>query len=157
MSASSLDNHSAEPNLTPLLDVVFQLITFFMLVINFTNDNYDQRIKLPVAGSARPLDDPKAVEDDRLVLNIDKHGDLLLNGKSLRGPAAAEKIKFEAQLVRLNKKALNIKGKAEDDGLPTRIVIRADKDTECGPIYTIISTCQANGFRKFDFKAMVGP
>ena len=25
----------AEPNLTPILDMVFQLITFFMLVINF--------------------------------------------------------------------------------------------------------------------------
>ena len=31
MSASSEN----EPNLTPILDMVFQLITFFMLVINF--------------------------------------------------------------------------------------------------------------------------
>jgi biopolymer transport protein ExbD len=135
-----------------LLDVVFQLITFFMLVINFTNDNYDQRIKLPVAGSARPLDDPRAAEEDRLVLNIDNHGDLLLNGKTLHGNAVAEQIKFEAQLVRLNKKAVAAKG--QDDGLPTRIVIRADRDAECGPIYSIINACQANGFRKFDFKAM---
>ena len=44
----------AEPNLTPLLDIVFQLITFFMLVINFSNENYDARVRLPVAGSARP-------------------------------------------------------------------------------------------------------
>ena len=56
MSASMSQNTKAEPNLTPLLDVVFQLITFFMLLINFSNDNYDLRIKLPVAGSARPLD-----------------------------------------------------------------------------------------------------
>ena len=47
----------AEPNLTPLLDIVFQLITFFMLVINFSNENYDQRVRLPVAGSARPVED----------------------------------------------------------------------------------------------------
>ena len=47
----------AEPNLTPLLDVVFQLITFFMLMINFSSDNYDRRITLPVAGSARPVED----------------------------------------------------------------------------------------------------
>src|SRR5258708_75652 len=104
MSASVSNEIKAEPNLTPLLDVVFQLITFFMLVINFTQDNYDLRIKLPIAGSARPLDDPKAAEEDRLVLNIDKHGDLLFNGKSLRGGPAADQIKFEAQLVRLNKK-----------------------------------------------------
>ena len=33
MSAQGLEG--AEPNLTPMLDMVFQLVTFFMLVINF--------------------------------------------------------------------------------------------------------------------------
>ncbi len=61
----------AEPNLTPLLDVVFQLITFFMLMINFSSDNYDRRVTLPVAGSARPVEDDQQVAEDRLVLNID--------------------------------------------------------------------------------------
>ena len=56
MSASMSSDTKAEPNLTPLLDVVFQLITFFMLVINFSNDNYDQRVRLPVAGTARPVE-----------------------------------------------------------------------------------------------------
>ena len=54
MAGSVTSELRAEPNLTPLLDVVFQLITFFMLVINFSNENYDQRVRLPVAGSARP-------------------------------------------------------------------------------------------------------
>ena len=35
MSASMSHGSSAEPNLTPILDMVFQLITFFMLVISF--------------------------------------------------------------------------------------------------------------------------
>ena len=55
MSASMSTELKAEPNLTPLLDVVFQLITFFMLVINFSSENYDQRVRLPVAESARPV------------------------------------------------------------------------------------------------------
>ena len=74
MSASQDTSLKAEPNLTPLLDVVFQLITFFMLVINFSQDNFDSRIKLPVAGSARPQDDAKALAEDRLVLNVDSKG-----------------------------------------------------------------------------------
>ena len=82
MSASASAD-KAEPNLTPLLDVVFQLITFFMLVINFSNDNYDQRVKLPVAGSARPVEDGEKVDEDRLVLNVDKEGHLL---DERRGP-----------------------------------------------------------------------
>ena len=60
MSASMSTEFKAEPNLTPLLDVVFQLITFFMLVINFSSENYDQRVRLPVADSARPVEDDAA-------------------------------------------------------------------------------------------------
>ena len=157
MSASSSEL-KAEPNLTPLLDVVFQLITFFMLVINFSNDNYDKSIKLPVAGSARPLDDPSKAAEDRLVLNIDSKGDLLFNGKVLSGGQVIEQIRFEAQLARLNAKAVAGKkpGAEADDGLATRIVIRADRDTPFAPILSLISACQSNGFRKFDLKAMNG-
>lgn len=156
MSASNISALKAEPNLTPLLDVVFQLITFFMLVINFSNDNYDMRIKLPVAGSARPLDDPSKAAEDRLVLNVDSKGQLLFNGKILSGGQAVEQIKFEAQLAQLNDKALKGKGARPTDGLATRVVIRADRDTPFAPIYSIITACQTNGFRKFDLKAMTG-
>jgi biopolymer transport protein ExbD len=156
MSASSMTKLRAEPNLTPLLDVVFQLITFFMLVINFSNDNYDARIKLPVAGSARPLDDPSKAAEDRLVLNIDKRGQLLFNGKILSGGQAVEQIKFEAQLARENRKTLLGTKVDPSEGLPTRIVIRADRDTPFSPVFNIITACQSSGFHKFDLKAMTG-
>jgi biopolymer transport protein ExbD len=156
MSASMPGELKAEPNLTPLLDIVFQLITFFMLVINFSQDEYDVRIKLPVAGSARPIDDADLAAQERLVLNIDSRGKLLLNGKELTLAQAIERIKFEAQLYRLNIKTL--RGKKVDPGedLPTRVVIRGDRETEFAPIYSLISACQASGFRKFDLKAMTG-
>ena len=159
MSASMQQGLKAEPNLTPLLDVVFQLITFFMLVINFSNDNYDMRIKLPVAGSARPIDDAaKAANEDRLVLNIDSKGQLLFNGKTLTGGEAIQTIKFEADLARLNQRTLS-GGKKPDpaEGLPTRVVIRADRNTPFAPIFSLITACQSNGYRKFDLKAMTGP
>ncbi len=156
MSASSSNSLKAEPNLTPLLDVVFQLITFFMLVINFSNDNYDSRIKLPVAGSARPLDDPAMLLEDRLILNVDSKGQLLFNGKIFSGGQAVEQIKFEAQLARENLKTLRGKKVDPSEGLPTRVVIRADRDTPFTPFFNIITACQTNGFRKFDLKAMNG-
>lgn len=81
MSGSLSNKMKAEPNLTPLLDVVFQLITFFMLVINFSSENYDQRVRLPVAESARPMEDTERVSEDRLVLNVDSEGHLLIGGE----------------------------------------------------------------------------
>jgi len=68
----------SEPNLTPILDVVFQLITFFMLVINFKSAALDLSLKLPVVGSARPVD-TKGMED-LLILNITQDGKLIVYG-----------------------------------------------------------------------------
>ena len=155
MSASMSQELRAEPNLTPLLDIVFQLITFFMLVINFTQDNYDLRVKLPVASSARPLDDVSKLNEDRLVLNIDKDGNLLMSGKPLTQSEAVNRIKLEAEVARQTIKTL--KGKFDpSEGLPGRIVIRADRDTRFTNMFSLIQTCQTNGYQKFDFKAMIG-
>lgn len=152
MSASgSFDN--AEPNLTPLLDIVFQLITFFMLVINFSNDNYDQRVRLPVAGTAQPMENAEKISEDRLVFNVDRKGHLIWNGQEMLTHQAVAEIHHQAQIVQLNLKAAGQKydpGK----GLPTTIVLRGDKDTPFNMLYTLIQACQQNGFFKFALKAM---
>jgi biopolymer transport protein ExbD len=153
---SAVHSMKAEPNLTPLLDVVFQLITFFMLVINFSSDNYDARVRLPVAGSARPVEEgDKAATEDRLVLNVDKEGHLLMNGQVLTTTKALQEIKHQAALVKLNVTAAGLKPDPSG-GLPTTIVLRADRDTPFSSLFTLITACQSNGFRKFALKAMSG-
>jgi biopolymer transport protein ExbD len=146
----------ADPNLTPLLDVVFQLITFFMLLLNFSSDNYDQRVRLPVAGTARPVEEADKVAEDRLVLNVDRAGNLLFNGETMTTSRAIEAIKHQASLVKLNLKAVGQKP-GENGMLPTTIVLRADKDTQFDRLFTLIQACQANGFFKFVLKAMNAP
>jgi len=156
MAGSITSELKAEPNLTPLLDVVFQLITFFMLVINFSNENYDQRVRLPVAGSARPIDDEKRVSEDRLVLNIDQDGHLLIGGEVQPLNKAIQTIKHQADLVKLNLKAAGAKLDS-GGGLPTTIILRADKDATFASVNSLIKVCESNGFRKFALKAMSGP
>jgi biopolymer transport protein ExbD len=146
---------NAEPNLTPLLDVVFQLITFFMLMVNFSSDNYDRRITLPVAGSARPVEDDRQVNEDRLVLNVDKDGHLLMGGDVQPLNKAIQSIKHQADLIKLNLKAAGKKLDATGS-LPTTIVLRADRDTAFSSLIGLIKACQSNGFRKFALKAMNG-
>jgi biopolymer transport protein ExbD len=153
MSASLSHKLKAEPNLTPLLDVVFQLITFFMLVINFSSENYDQRVHLPVASSARPIEEPEQVSEDRLVLNVDSEGHLLIAGEVQPLHQALQTIKHQADLVRLNLKAAGTKVDASG-ALPTTIIFRADKDATFGTVNPLIKGCQSNGFRKFALKAM---
>ena len=80
MSASLSHGASAEPNLTPMLDMVFQLVTFFMLVINFKSASMDLSLKLPVVGSAQPVDNKG--QEDLLVLNVNEAGKLNVYGES---------------------------------------------------------------------------
>ena len=153
MSAQMSTELKAEPNLTPLLDVVFQLITFFMLVINFSSENYDQRVRLPVAESAKPMDDSQRMAEDRLVLNVDTEGHLLIGGEVQPLHKALQTIKHQADLVRLNMRAAGTKVDASGS-LPTTIVFRADRDATFGSLISLIKACQSNGFRKFSLKAM---
>ena len=48
MSAST-SSDKCEPNLTPLLDMVLQLVMFFMLCANFVMEQVNESVKLPLA------------------------------------------------------------------------------------------------------------
>jgi biopolymer transport protein ExbD len=153
MSASMGTEFKAEPNLTPLLDVVFQLITFFMLVINFSSENYDQRVRLPVAESAVPVAEEARVSEDRLVLNVDKDGHLLIGGEVQPLHKAIQTIKHQADLVKLNLKAAGTKPDPTGT-LPTMIILRGDRDATFSSLNSLIKACESQGFKKFQFKAM---
>ena len=78
MSGSINQGDRAEPNLVPVLDMVFQLITFFMLVFNLKAASVDLNLELPVIGSAMPSDSD---DSDVMVLNINKEGRLRVYGE----------------------------------------------------------------------------
>src|SRR3954468_3925269 len=57
----------AEPNLTPLLDVVLQVLMFFMMCVNFVTEQVNEDIKLPESQSAMPMD---KADVDVLFINL---------------------------------------------------------------------------------------
>lgn len=148
MARSTAELSAAQPNLTPLLDMVFQLITFFMLVINFKDAALDQSLQLPVLGSARPLDTKG--QEDLLVLNIDAVGQLKVYGvvRDVQ-PYIADEARQEE--TRLKAKGTPLKPGEE---LPTMVVIRADRTTPFKLLNDIIKTCQKHNYRRFALKAM---
>ena len=64
-------------NLTPLIDVVFLLLIFFMVSTSFTRET-QIKLDLPKA-SVEPLDN----KPESLELSIDKEGRFFVNGKGL--------------------------------------------------------------------------
>ena len=144
---SELESSAGKPNLTPILDMVFQLITFFMLVINFKSAALDLNLKLPVVGSARPVDTKG--QTDLLILNIDSKGNLNVYGRTMPVEGyIANEAQVSLMAARLRKPDMKL-----GDELPTTVVVRADKATPFKLLNRVIKACQENGFRQFALKA----
>jgi len=48
----------AEGDMTPMIDMTFQLIAFFMVLVNFADADQNERIRLPSSELAKPPDRP---------------------------------------------------------------------------------------------------
>ncbi|MCW8917711.1 MAG: biopolymer transporter ExbD [Gammaproteobacteria bacterium] len=72
------------PNLTPLIDIVFLLLVFFMLTSHFVQEQ-SLNIELPVADSGDAVG-----EDSRLEVVIAKDGRLLINDHFVADEALLE-------------------------------------------------------------------
>jgi biopolymer transport protein ExbD len=139
----------AEPNLTPILDMVFQLVTFFMLVINFKAASLDVSLQLPVIGSALPIE---SGERDVLVLNVLRDGKLRMYGE-IRDAETC--IAQEARAARQSAGEASSRSLASNE-LPTTVIIRADRTTPYHYIHQVIQACQTHGFRNFQYRALSG-
>src|SRR5438105_28450 len=70
------DTSKCEPNLVPMLDMVLQLVMFFMVCANFVMEQVNETIKLPEAIAAKALD---RRDQYILFLNINEQGEVLLS------------------------------------------------------------------------------
>ena len=136
---------SAEPNLTPILDMVFQLITFFMLVISFKTASMDPGVRLPVLSSALP--DQNETERNFVVLNIDATGNLRVFGE------ACDLEKYLAdEAVALRQAAGPPASTTTSVDCLLAAVIRADRATPFGELNRILAACKQHGFQNVTFK-----
>ena len=127
--------------------MVFQLITFFMLVINFKGASMDLSLKLPVLGSARPLERHGKLEP--LLLNIDTDGRVTVQGKKI------DVEQFITKEARVLKNQLQILGTPIENGeLPVPVIVRADRSAPFHLVNRILKLCQEQGYRQFSLSAM---
>lgn len=141
-----------DPDMTPMIDIVFQLIAFFMIVTNFEQTQADERVKLPADELARP---PLAPREDELVLNmgfirnadgVPTHKEPLIfrgGGDDFTVANFGPQLEMEARVAKAKK----------IDPKTMTIVIRADAEVPTGDVQQLIKIAQENGFEKFSLKA----
>jgi biopolymer transport protein ExbD len=134
-----------EMDMTPMIDVVFQLIIFFVLITDMTQSELEE-LKLPVAKNAvQDKPDPSVV---RPVLNILPDGTMITKKRELYDPEQddlTETERYLADQARLMPKEMD-----KDVGveLPQNpLLIRADKNTEFKYIQKVMEICGKKGIQ----------
>jgi biopolymer transport protein ExbD len=146
-SSSTATSSILTPNLMPLLDVVLQLITFFMMLVHFGTrlEGATKSVRLPVAPAALPGSE---LTFDRLSVAMDAQGRLLVEGRSLDDEAASAWWADQAKTRRAGLETMGEPAAASDD-LPTVVILRADRAASYGSVRRALAEAQDKGFAHF--------
>jgi biopolymer transport protein ExbD len=139
----------SDPNLVPLLDLVFQLIMFFMICVNFVSEQVNEDIKLPVAQSARPMDKG---EVDVLFLNLDKYGNVIIPGSPKPLTTTGEKQAYLQQQYADARHGAQARGDNAGE-VKTAIIIRADQGASYGQLFELLHLCKSAGYKRMQLRA----
>ena len=130
-----------ECDMTPMIDMTFQLLAFFMVIVNFTESDQNERIKLPKSTLAKPPDRPL---DFPITMHLTDTGTVIYGSDELTIPALPTILRRERSLS-------ESEGRKVSDA---HIIIRADKTAKTGKVQELIKICQENQFEKFVLRAM---
>lgn len=111
-------------NLTPMVDVVLQLVIFFMVGTQFVDSERKVDITLPLMSQAAPLTETP----DELVVNISRDGEISIGGSVMD----AETLRAQLQ-------------EAKRRYAEQSVVIRGDMDCIYQQVMTVVDVCKQAG------------
>ena len=117
-------------SLTPLIDIVFLLLIFFLVATRFAEEDRELDVVLPTAGDSQPL----IVKPKEIFVNIDRNGSFFVGGEILDAGGVERALR---QAV------------ANNPADPS-VIIRADRHVEFQSVVTIMNLC--NKVRIFNYR-----
>ncbi len=143
------DSGAAEPNLVPLLDLVFQLIMFFMITVNFVRtDQINEEVQLPVAQAAVPMD---RAADNWVFLNMNQDGKLLVSsGDDLSTPGKL-RVYLDNQKRDLEREA-RLRGQTGE--VKVVVVLRAHRDASYKNVWEALDACNKVGYQRWQLRVL---
>jgi biopolymer transport protein ExbD len=132
------DPEGTPMDMTPMIDVVFQLIIFFVLVTEMAAAELEVLV-LPTADQAVPDKNP---DKKRLILNVNTKGEIKFRRNVMNQSALHDMLLLEAKLDR------------DKTGLSNRaVLIRGDINAEYKHIQVIMQECAKVGIWKLELAA----
>lgn len=131
MKISSLSDDDARFDMTPMMDIVFQLIAFFMIVATYVTREKVE-VDLPLAVNAAIADN----QQGRMMISI------TLNGQVWAG----------SQAMTLDELATQVRVWREENS-EAKIVIRADRSNSYGLVKQVMKVCRDAGLADIIFSS----
>jgi len=124
-------------SLTPLIDVVFLLLIFFLVTSEFEEQERRLDIVLPTATSAVPM----TSKPREVVVDIDSEGNLFLGG----------------QMTTLAKLQALLESAVAVNPTNQTVVIRADQASTFQPVVSVMDVCNRTGVSDYSVTTTEGP
>ena len=118
---------SVSIELTPIIDMVFLLLIFFLVATTFHQSEREMQIALPEAASAGPIS--TALRE--IIINVDAEGRIIVSGRML----APEDLQTLIQ-------------RAVAANNQQKVVVRGDRTTAYANIVRVLDICKANGIQE---------
>jgi biopolymer transport protein ExbD len=112
-------------NLVSMMDVIFQLLIFFVVATEFSKEDREMNVELPTASEAKPL----IVQPQEIFINITDEGKVFSGGKEY---STAELEEYLDTAVRNNPANQSA-------------ILRADKHCELDSVVQVINVCNRVG------------
>ncbi|HZN38829.1 MAG TPA: biopolymer transporter ExbD [Planctomycetota bacterium] len=119
-------------NLTPMLDMVFNLLLFFLAATTFAKEEVELDLRLPEARSGQQGTGPL-----QLIINVFANGRLSVEGREVTFEALRQKL--EAACARNREQA---------------VLIRGDRQAQFGVGLQVLDACRLAKIKKVDFAAL---
>ena len=131
----NIDKGSALENLslTPLIDIVFLLLIFFLVAARFSEEEQEMDVAIPEASEAKPL----TTAPDATCININAQGEYIIEGKTI----SPDQLYPVLRAVWVNNP-----GRAS-------VIIRADGRCQFDPIVAAMNACVKADIRDYKVAA----
>ncbi|MFO0930361.1 MAG: biopolymer transporter ExbD [Gemmataceae bacterium] len=155
---------NVDPDLTPLLDLVLQMLMFFIINVNFVSEQVSPEIKLPDSESARPVSkaDPAAIFLNQKLMTREfrntlspRDAERLRNADSVVLIPSVPPMSLLEAKAWLKDKYENLQKLAGGGEVKTIIHFRPDGDLEYSQLLTLMNYCKVAGFNKLKVRARV--
>jgi biopolymer transport protein ExbD len=127
MIRSDTGNHGASIEMTPIIDMVFLLLIFFLVATTFHQTEREMQVALPQAAFAGPI----STSLREIIINVDTDGNIIVSGRTI-SPQDLQVLVEEAVATNPQQK----------------VTVRGDHRTAYANVVRVLDICKGSGVQE---------